>query len=266
MRRISLGLVAMAWSVTGCGSFFPSFDEREAGPPDAKVSPLHDTGIRDTSSTIDTGSAVFDTGSVPDTAAIDTAPPTCQSPLPSDFACRPVATKAGKTVCTDAMIEEFENCFGSGDLARCKAAQTAYPDCSKCVLEDWIVIDEAAGTGVIDVASCIHIVDPTGGCDIAVQCDADCKSVACNECDTTEGSGKTAARSEYDDCVSDVSYVGSATRPKGRCYDVASAQAKICRTEANLSRCFITTLDDVAVFYRGACRDGGDWSKADMPL
>ncbi|MGZ3453718.1 MAG: hypothetical protein ACXVEF_29205 [Polyangiales bacterium] len=209
------------------------------------------------SSPADTG-APKDTGTLPDTAPSTS----CQADLPSDFMCNKPADKAGSTACTDKMLTEFLNCFGTGDTAKCTAAQKAYPDCNKCVLSTWIITNPSGG-GSIDVGACIQKIDPTGTCGTSVQCDTDCYNTICESCDTTAGSGSSATRSEFDDCYRDTRFAGSSSKPKGKCYDLATKAAKTCLADAKYANCIISSIDSVKNFYRGACRDNANWTNAD---
>ncbi len=166
----------------------------------------------------DTGTAV-DTGK-PDTFKPDTGPLTCRmAPLPTGFECKAPTAKVGKNVCTDAMIEEFSNCFGSGSAAKCTAAQKAYPQCNTCILKDWL------DNNSIDTAACIAKIDPASSCGKTVKCNSDCLDAVCpvDDCDTTEGSGaKGGTSTQRGDCYADAQAKGGTVKPKGVCYDLAT--------------------------------------------
>lgn len=211
-----------------------------------------DTGTRD--------SGVRDTGSPSDTGWRDTGEllgRTCEQPLPAKFACPTAKPKVGQTVCTDAMLEQFSSCFGpDASSTKCSAAQKNFPECSKCVLGEWIAESR------IDTAACVLALAPKDPCATAVTCNVACFVTACSLCDMVAGSGRKAPASEYDDCLENVQLAGSSTKPKGACYDLASKDAAICGARPELAVCFIKTKSDLLPFYRGACRDGGDWSRA----
>ena len=230
---------------TGCGG-----DSAPAAAPDTG------TVVTDTGTTpVDTGTPK-DTGTKPDVTVLG-----CMQPLPTDFVCKAPGAKAGKTVCTDAMIEEFTNCFGSaGSTTKCSAATKAYPECNTCILKDWLYNNS------VDVASCIAKVLPTDKCATTVRCNVDCLGLVCpkDDCDTTPGSGSSATRSQADDCFRDAQFRGSTLKPKGACYDVATKDYADCAAKPELAYCFVTSITDLTYFFRGACRDGGDWSKADV--
>jgi hypothetical protein len=255
MRICGLLLVA---TTLGCWQI-PTFGE---------VEPSVDAAISDASRK-DATSHATDTGSLADTSLVETsvvdtgsdslAPYTCQSPLPPSFACSEIPHTKGMRVCTDAMIAEFVSCFGAGDPVRCNAAQKNYPECSACILEKWIIVS-SAGVGVVDTPSCIQLRDPDGACGRITRCNTDCLEAVCGDCDSTAGTGRTSARSELDDCYADARFAGSPAKAKGACYDLASKDAVACSMIEDLAPCFLHTADDLTTFYRGACRDGGDWS------
>ena len=186
-------------------------------------------------------------------------PYTCVQPLPADFACKAPASKPGKSVCTDAMLDEFLNCFGSdGSYTKCAAAIKAYPDCQTCVLKDWLWKNS------IDTAACIATVAPKDPCATVVRCNTDCLGTVCpvDDCDSTPGSGSTATRSQLDECWGDAQFAGSTLKAKGACYEVASKGYAECAARSDLAVCIVTTKPEVLRFLRGACRDGGDWTKS----
>jgi len=197
-----------------------------------------------------------------DTGKPDVPAPSCAAPI-EGFACEAAADRTGKTVCTDEMIKEFMNCFGtSGDEAKCTAARTKYPQCNTCVLTDWLKVNPDTGGGSLDVAACIKKVDPTGPCSGATNCYYDCNDWVCSECDDTPGSGKTGSMSSSAalECERDARSAGSSTKPKGACYDIAYKEFTTCQSDERFRYCFVRTLADLEFFLRGACRDGGNWS------
>lgn len=214
----------------------------------------------------DTGTPVQDSG-VPDTKPpADSAPPgpiTCEQKLDKSFACVEPTVKAGKTVCTDLMIQEFMNCFGTtGDSKKCTAAQTKYPACNTCILKDWLT-----AAGRIDTASCYKAVDPTGTCGKTMACTNDCLDLVCpaDDCDDTAGSGSTATRSQLDDCYRSAQQKpGSTVRPTGQCWDVAVKDYAACTADAKFAYCNVRAASDLLYFYRGACRDNANWAKAEL--
>jgi hypothetical protein len=50
--------------------------------------------------------------------------------------------------------------------------------------------------------------------------------------------------------------------PKGACWEIASKDHVACASNDKLRFCFVNVKADLLPFYRGACRDGGDWANA----
>jgi hypothetical protein len=245
-----LASVCFAALVLGCGArTINDFDE--FGSPSTTT----DSGTT-TDSSIDTGSPdtrppPFDTGTPPP----DTRPPPmgCEAPLSPGFSCLEPPDIAGKKVCTDAAIRELSNgCFGPGATSsKCNAAMKKFATCSNCMLNDWVAETR------LQTGACIKKVDPTSKCGTVIDCTYDCLWEVCNACDDTPGTGKGGG-SEMDDCYESAAYMGS-------CYDLAAKDYTECASDPKLSVCIPNTVDDLITFYRGACRDGGDWSKATVP-
>lgn len=201
-------------------------------------------------------SGVADTGK-PDTWDGYVPPaPTCAVDLASDFACAPpAAVTTAKNSCTENNIQDFATaCGSSGTQTTCSAWQKANAGCNTCVLK---FIEDS---GALKTALCFKELDTTGTCGTSVECYNACISDVCGSCDPTEGSGSTATRSELDDCVRDAAFAGNAGKPKGRCYDVAAKAYKVCAADGRFANC-----GDLVTFFRGACRDGVDWSHSDDP-
>lgn len=191
-----------------------------------------------------------DTVVVEDNAIPDTmAPKACIEPLDAAFACRAPKERAGRTVCTDAAINAALVCFGT-DTKGCMDATTKYPECSACV-RDWLEGER------IDFASCVAALDKTGSCPTTVQCTLDCLDTACASCDTNAGTGSSPSRSARDDCERTVSSMSG-----GACWDLVAKDYAACAADPKLSVCFPKGLAEMLPFFRGACRDGGDWSRA----
>jgi hypothetical protein len=221
----------------------------------------------------DTSVAPSDAATIPDRSVPDTwehwgeggivdppPPSSCSAPLPSGFACSPVAPKPGAMVCTDEAIAELmTGCFGdTASSTKCSAAQTKWADCARCALKTWTYGD----AGYFDTGACMHAIDPDSGCGEAWRCNTDCVAAACSDCDPTEGTGAAGGTtSEFDDCAARAAGAGSATAPKGACYDLAAKDLQLCRLNTKVAVCFVDSVADVARFITGACRDGGDWSK-----
>ena len=177
----------------------------------------------------------------------DERPFTCASDLPADFACTTPKIPAGESTCTEAMIQEFvTGCFG-GDSTSCTAWTKKYADCNKCVMKF------ISPSGYIEYGDCMAALAPTSPCGKLYTCNIDCYERVCEACDHTAGSGRTSTRSEFGDCVSDSTFAGTASKPKGRCYDVVTKDMKAASCESD-------PCVDVVQFFRGACRDVADWT------
>jgi hypothetical protein len=252
MLRSGLALSVLLLGRFGCGGRVS--DDNVA---DAAVDPVPvDSGVF-----IDTSPPPFDSGRRE--THID-PPPGCAQSI-AGFACTPAADRTGKTVCTDAMIEEFLNCFGStGSEKRCTDAQKNFPECKTCFLTDWLKVNPDTGAAKVDIAACIKKIDPASTCSGTVNCSVDCVDWVCAECDDTPGSGSTSSSSEALDCARDAQSAGTASKPKGACYDLGYKDYEACESDPKFARCFLRTIEDLRYFYRGACRDGGDWSNVAM--
>lgn len=209
-----------------------------------------DSGVRDTAPPpFDTA---FDTSPTP----VDVGPGTCATPLEPGFTCLAPTPKKGQKVCTEAAIQAIvSGCFGTtGGGSACDAARKKYPACDNCMLTEWI--DD---TGMsLDVAACIIAIAPGNPCGKTVKCGFDCLSNVCSSCDPSPGTG-SGGMSEMDDCYNTESDVG------GKCYAIAMKDYFECAGDPKISVCIPTTVESVIPFYRGACRDGGDWSKSSSP-
>jgi hypothetical protein len=177
----------------------------------------------------------------------------CDRPLPSTFACVEPVERPKSKVCTDAAIDAIvQGCWVTGKT--CAESQKSFPDCAQCMLKD----RDASGTPVgwidvdaIDIAACVHAIDPMSSCGKTQQCATDCVRSVCEECDPS------VDQVEWKACRTRALAVGGACRAQAM--DLPS-----CETDPRFARCFLTTNDDLLPFFRGACRDGADWSKADV--
>jgi hypothetical protein len=240
--RASLFLLSF---LIGCGGRVIDGRHVEANPDGSTTDSIAtdgeplDTAVFDSS--IDTSIDI-------DAEPIDTGPPVCDTPV-SGFSCPTVTTKGAK-VCTDKQIQAFmDACFGSGgDGAACSNAQKMYASCSKCVLESFITPG-----GYLDVGACMKKVKPASTCAGTTNCLYACWSEACGSCDPSGGS------TEYDDCLMRQS------DPSGSCWEFGAKDYDSCASDPDLAVCVPNSIDALLPFYRGACRDGGNWSKADTP-
>lgn len=120
------------------------------------------------------------------------------------------------------------------------------------MLRDWL------DGGSLNVGACVLAVSPGNPCGKTVKCGFDCLAEVCADCDPSAGTG-TSGSSEMDECYTNESDIG------GKCYAVAMKDYPECAGDPKLSVCFPMDVDAVIPFYRGACRDGGDWTKAFTP-
>ena len=187
-----------------------------------------------------------------DTGTVDASPPNdaapCSVALDGALTCRAPRERPGKTVCTDAAIRAMLVCFGT-DTKACSDATAEYPSCSACV-KDWLEGER------IDFAACVRAVDPSSACGTTVQCTLDCLDAVCGACDSRVGTGSLPARSARDDCEIDAAKNGS-----GACWELAAKDYTACATDPKFGVCFPRGAEEMLAFFRGACRDGGDYSR-----
>ena len=279
VHALSLVSLLVGGTVFGAASFTGCSSNSDSGGS----TPATETGTPPTDSAADTakppGDSAKPDGVVPPS---DTKPTVCDQTLASDFKCVAPKVVAGSTACSEAMLQDFaEKCL-SADLkvpATCAAWKSANAACNTCV--EAFSIDPASIPGKVipDRDKCYYDVFDAK-CSLAVACYFDCGSAVCTDCDQTKGSGTKATTSEYDDCWSRVHFAGSASRPKGQCYDIASKTAK---TECfsgpfDINPCIINELysptgaggkidlptlkTEVTIFLRGACRDNANWTNS----
>lgn len=235
LRPISL--LALITLAVGCGS------------SDPEVTPVADSALE----TGDTGA--IDTGSKVDTGVPPV--PGCEVDLPSDFACAAPTKTAGKTTCTEAALQEFVvKCLNEEITvpADCAGWKTANADCAACVA-DWSW-DRIPGKVYPDDYKCYwSTFDAT--CGKTVNCLFSCQDEVCTDCVDEE------AATCYED----------AEKSGGRCWDVAGKDAAGCFDKTDLSGCNVDEIyanvpkianlrEQLLKFYRGACRDNGDWKNA----
>ncbi|MBK7396357.1 MAG: hypothetical protein IPJ34_08660 [Myxococcales bacterium] len=183
----------------------------------------------------------------------------CDKPLAATFKCEAPIKLAGQTTCGEDDVQGFlKACWtplgGSKDL--CTAWQTAHATCNKCIAA-W----SYTSNGNPNRDACYYRVMTTT-CANAVKCYFDCVTQACADCsDSTENL----------DCQKRARAAG------GACYENSYKQAdteKCFDGKGPIDPCVVDELskgssadkallaDQLSIFYRGACRDNGDWSKA----
>jgi hypothetical protein len=228
-------LLFAALSLVACGGRV----QTELSESDAAVA---DTRV------VDSGPPRRDSGMPPPPRDVGPEPAGCATRLDPSFTCTPPEPRKGQKVCTDAMIQALsDGCFGeSATSAGCNAAMKKYGSCSNCVIDEWIV------DGQLAIAQCMQAIDPKSSCVIAVECTYDCLNEVCGSCDYEPGSG-SGGGSEADDCW--------ASEAESQCSAHVSEHTA-CISDPRFSVCYPTTTEDLVPFFRGACRDGGDWTRA----
>lgn len=216
-----------------------------------------------------TADVVVDT-SVADTtmeASVDSAPMLCDHKVSSTFDCEPpkkIATPS--SACSDAQLQAMADACIADPLT------TSPSGCGK-----WMADNAACAACVTDFANPTypsHTIPQTEQCywalfddvcDTTVQCYFDCVTEACAACAITAGSGMTATSTAWSDCA-------DRTRSsKGTCWMVAARDASDCFAMSDTTVCRVDELaqakpdlaklkTQIVQFYRGACRDGGDWT------
>ena len=213
-----------------------------------------DTGtVADTGTKTDTGT-LTDTGTKTDTGTTDAGAKTCPATLASTFACVAPTAKKGKKTCSEAMVQAIvPACYGSSATAtKCADVQKKYPGCQGCILSDWL------DGGRPDIAACILAITPTSPCGPAMNCGYDCLDAVCGACSTAAGSGAAGGTARAE-CFS------AQSKSTGQCWSKGMSSYASCSGTAQFALCFPATTADLIPFFRGACRDGGDWSRALSP-
>jgi len=179
-------------------------------------------------------------------------PEGCAQRLSPGFICSEPEPAPGRRVCNDVAIRAIvDGCFGGAATSEsCESARKSYSTCSTCMLNDWLIDGMR-----LAVAECMQKIDPKNSCVKTVACTYDCLDEVCLDCDYTPGTG-SGGGSELDDCWEN--------EFEGQCA-AHSRDYLACIGDPKLSVCYPSTVDDLMPFYRGACRDGGNWSRAFEP-
>jgi len=252
--------------------------------------PVADAG-KDTAVAVDTDTPIDanDTGGPkpvdggPKDTGFDAGPTYCDQDLPGDFACAaPTKIPTAGTVCTEAQLEAFvTKCIADPVTSippGCTDWKTANAACSACITG--FAIDTVSSKNLPDRDKCYWTIFDDK-CDKAVNCSFECQRAVCEACSTDPGTGLDGKRSEFQDCLTRAQFAGTASKPKGRCYDIASKEAKACFTTFDIVPCIVDELytpsgaggkpdvtllqNQIVQYLRGACRDGGSWAKYTMP-
>jgi hypothetical protein len=176
-------------------------------------------------------------------ACNDARAPTCPAVVPAGWTCTAmVAARTGEKTCDDAALARLQHdCVSSGATgSACTATTKELAACSACVFQHWSIL--TLGTfSVADTAACVRLVDPTSDCAKTLACFHACAELRCDDCG---------------DAIACFAKEHSAT---GEC---ATSDVAACRADPRFAPCFVESSDDWLRFARGACRDGGDWTKA----
>ncbi len=220
------------------------------------------------SSDPDVPAAVAETGTdsgkaeTPADTKPETKPPlevgVCDKALDPTFACVPATKTAGGAVCTETDIQDqLKACWKplGGDTTKCAAWAKDHGGCQKCI-GTWTYKN-----GNPNRDACYYrVMTPT--CANAVSCYFDCIGQVCAEC--------ASDPTEYLDCQKRARVAGGGcyansykTTETEKCFDGAGAIDPCVVDELTKSSPDATMLaEQLAIFYRGACRDNGDWTNA----
>ncbi len=244
-RSSVLGSVlgALVVGLAGCGGKVATLDG-DAGP-DVVILEGGDLDTRFGDDAIPIDSAVVDSGRF-----------FCDEPA-DDLVC-PEPQKKGAAVCNDAAIRALsDGCFGdTADQESCQAARSKFSACSRCVLETFIT-----DSGFLDMAPCILSVSPGSTCAKSVSCAYECIGYVCSNCDYSPGTG-VETETEYGDCTNRA--FSPPPAPNGLCWSQGGKDYERCLADPALRVCVPYDVTELVPFFRGACRDGGNWAKADV--
>ena len=109
--------------------------------------------------------------------------------------------------------------------------------------------------GYLDVGACIKKVNPRAA--------ARAPSTASMTAGRTRAAAATRRRREARRSTTTVS--SRQSDPSGSCWEFGAKDYDSCTSDPELSVCVPATVDALLPFFRGGCRDGGDWTKAETP-
>ncbi|MBI2394516.1 MAG: hypothetical protein HYV09_33410 [Deltaproteobacteria bacterium] len=207
--------------------------------------------------------AVADTYKPPVDAA-EAGPLLCEEPLATDFACKDPVKGTGGTACSEAALADFVQKCLADDItvpSTCAAWKTANADCAACI-GGW-TWDAIPGKVYPDDYKC-YWATMDAPCAKSVNCGFECQELSCGECDSDPG---TAEKSDREVCLEKVSGSG------GACWSFGADKIDECFTKFDTANCNVDEIyadsPDIDVlrsqilrFYRGACRDNGDWTNS----
>ncbi len=225
-----------------------------------------------------TGDAGGDTKPVTPIDAGDTSPPLCDLALSSDFSCAPAVNRpAPKTTCTETQLQDLVKACVGDDISKtptgCSAWKAANPECASCTTA--FSLTGFSSRAIPDRNMCYWAVFDDA-CDTALNCSFQCQAEVCAECSSESGSSPDGKTTEYSDCTARARSNATSARPKGKCWDIASKDAAACLDKVDVDVCYVDEYwnptgaggkydpvlmrQQIVEFYRGACRDGGDWT------
>lgn len=263
------GVAALSAGFVGCSSSSGS------DTPDDTGTPADDSGVDTTPPPTDTNPK--------DTAVKDTAPFICDKALPDSFACTPVAASekgTPGTSCSEADLQAMVTaCVAPkfGIATGCDAWKTAHPDCATCV-GTWALAESVIkGKIYADRDKCLY-QQFDADCQTAWKCMFACDDAVCGACDQNPGTSSDGTTSEFQECANRERARGGTVVPKGVCYDKAAGKADTCFAGGSYDTCIVDELfsptgsggapdvpsmqNELVQFYRGACRDNGNWKNA----
>jgi hypothetical protein len=223
-----------------------------------------------------TSDAGTDTRPVADTA--EAAPILCDLELPTDFACVPATNRpAPKTTCSEQQLQDLVKACVGDDISKtpsgCSAWKAANPECAQCTTA--FSLTGYSSRAIPDRNMCYWVVFDDA-CDKALNCSFQCQSDVCGECSSEPNSSPDGKTTEYSDCAARARSNATSTRPKGKCWDIASKEAAACLDKVDVKVCYVDEYwtptgaggkpdpvlmrQQIVEYYRGACRDGGDWT------
>ena len=201
---------------------------------------------------------------------IETGPELCDRAVAPDYDCELPYRRAKSTHdCSEAQIQAMVKACIAAPLTTtppgCAAWKSENAACAACIVD---FSSTTYGSRTVPSRDQCYWALFDDICDRAVQCSFDCQLESCAKCDDTGGTGADGVLSAYDDCLDRA----SSGKPAGVCWAVASKEAAECFGLEDVSVCFVDEAfsakpditkvqTEIIEFYRGACRDGGDWSE-----
>lgn len=231
-------VVAMSWSVVlaACGG--------DPGPSSGTGAPADATPGGDAGAEVpaDTG------GPKKDSAPLDDALGGCPDPVPEGYVCGAASLPAAAKACSDEdLAGVVKNCFHAG--GDCPGWRAAHAACDACVAA-WVHPTLRGPYW----AACYKAIDKASDCGRLEHCAGDCLKHTCYN-------GSCSTDAEARSCEERVLSSG------GACATALDlTKWKACQADPQFLPCRRVENDAGLIqFYRGACRDGGDWSLSATP-